>query len=177
MNIFYLARDTKSCASYHCDKHVVKMIVEYCQILSTAIRLTIGRPVLVRKRIHYLLKGERVTRDDAVLYKPNVYKVTHPNHPSSVWARKSVANYKWLRELALELCAEYTRRYGREHATEIKLRNLCVPPLPHMPFNAPPQVMPDDVRVANTVAAYRNFYRVHKSRFAVWAYSKQPRWY
>jgi len=29
MNIFYLDKDTKKCAEYHVDKHVVKMITEY----------------------------------------------------------------------------------------------------------------------------------------------------
>jgi len=28
MNIFFLDTDTKQCAKYHCDKHVVKMILE-----------------------------------------------------------------------------------------------------------------------------------------------------
>ena len=34
MNVFYL--DTHRCAKQHVDKHVVKMIVEYAQLLSTA---------------------------------------------------------------------------------------------------------------------------------------------
>jgi hypothetical protein len=28
MNIFFLDFDTNKCAKYHCDKHVVKMILE-----------------------------------------------------------------------------------------------------------------------------------------------------
>ena len=36
MNIFYLSSDPKACAEDHCDKHVVKMIIEYAQLLSTA---------------------------------------------------------------------------------------------------------------------------------------------
>ena len=42
MNIFYLNRDTKICAQEHCDKHVVKMIVEYAQLMSTAHRILDG---------------------------------------------------------------------------------------------------------------------------------------
>lgn len=38
MNIFVLDRDPYIAASYHCDKHVVKMICEYAQLLSTAHR-------------------------------------------------------------------------------------------------------------------------------------------
>ena len=33
MNIFFLDFDTKKCAQYHCDKHVVKMILETAQLL------------------------------------------------------------------------------------------------------------------------------------------------
>ncbi len=177
MNIFYLARSPKDCARYHCDKHVVKMIVEYCQMLSTAIRITHGRQVKHGNRTLHLLDGERVKRDGTVKYDPSVYLVTHPNHPSAVWVRQSVANYKWLRELALELCAEYTRRYGKIHATQHKLESLPVPKLPKLPFTTPPKVMPDNVQRTSVIAAYRQFYIVHKSRFAKWAYSAVPKWY
>ena len=43
MNIFYLDRDVKTCATYHNDKHVVKMILEYAQLLSTAHRMLDGK--------------------------------------------------------------------------------------------------------------------------------------
>jgi hypothetical protein len=36
MNIFYLHNDPETCAIEHVDKHVVKMILEYAQLLSTA---------------------------------------------------------------------------------------------------------------------------------------------
>jgi len=42
MNIFYLHKDPDICASYHCDKHVLKMIIEYAQLLSTAHRMLDG---------------------------------------------------------------------------------------------------------------------------------------
>ena len=51
MNIFYLHSDPKTCASMHCDKHVVKMILETAQMLSTA---------------HHELDGENVVEG---LYK------------------------------------------------------------------------------------------------------------
>ena len=35
MNIFLLDWNTDVCAQYHCDKHVVKMILESTQMLST----------------------------------------------------------------------------------------------------------------------------------------------
>mgnify|MGYP001364327535 CR=1 FL=1 len=39
MNIFELDENPLVCASMHCDKHVVKMPIEYAQLLSTAHRV------------------------------------------------------------------------------------------------------------------------------------------
>ena len=44
MNIFYLHKKPEISAQLHCDKHVVKMIIEYAQMLSTAHRMLDGRP-------------------------------------------------------------------------------------------------------------------------------------
>ena len=87
MNIFYLDKDPKKCAEMHCDKHVVKMILEYAQLLSTA---------------HRVLDGNEWA--DHV----GLYKATHKNHPSAIWARESAGNYFWLNKLFQELCKEYT---------------------------------------------------------------------
>ena len=72
MNIFYLSNNTKKCAMMHNDKHVVKMILEYAQLLSTA---------------HHELDGDV----SAVFYKP-----THKNHPSAKWARDNINNYGYI---------------------------------------------------------------------------------
>ena len=86
MNIFYLHNDPKTCAELHNDKHVVKMILEYAQLLSTAHRFIDGVPSVDRgtrtgrQRTSYILSDSR----DAVLYR-----ATHINHPSAIWARHS----------------------------------------------------------------------------------------
>jgi len=36
--------------------------------------------------------------------------------------------------------------------------------------------MPDDVKTDDTIEAYRDYYRVHKSRFATWK-NRRPEWY
>ena len=43
MNIFYLDPDPKTCAEMHVNKHVVKMIIEYAQLMSTAHRILDGQ--------------------------------------------------------------------------------------------------------------------------------------
>ena len=95
MNIFYLHNDPKICAEMHVDKHCVKMILEYAQLLSTAHRVLDGTLVngyskTGRKQKRYVLPDDR----DSVLYS-----ATHINHPSAVWVRKSDANYAWQRQL------------------------------------------------------------------------------
>lgn len=64
MNIFILDHDVKKCAQYHCDKHVVKMILESIQMLSTTIRLTEGEEVLymsgVDRYLDYKIKKEKI---------------------------------------------------------------------------------------------------------------------
>ena len=42
MNIFYLDKEVVPCAQMHLDKHCVKMILEYAQLLSTAHRVLDG---------------------------------------------------------------------------------------------------------------------------------------
>ena len=47
MNIFVLDENPITAAQMHCDKHVVKMVLEYAQILSTAHRVVASLRVLL----------------------------------------------------------------------------------------------------------------------------------
>ena len=51
MNIFYLHEDPQVSAKMHCDKHVVKMILESAQMLSTAHRVLDGDDIGYAKTI------------------------------------------------------------------------------------------------------------------------------
>ena len=156
MNIFYLSNNTRECAQMHNDKHVVKMILEYAQLLCTA---------------HHVLDGDddpkfRSLTDHTLLYKP-----THKNHPSAVWVRKSQINYDWLWFLWVDLCKEYTYRYGKIHATEKKLKNLLIyTPLniPKAGFTEPTQAMPDEYKNESSIVAYRSYYAKAKAHIAKW---------
>ena len=48
MNIFFLHRDPRIAARYHCDKHVIKMIIESAQMLYCAHRLAEPNELLLR---------------------------------------------------------------------------------------------------------------------------------
>ncbi len=146
MNIFYISDDPKIAARAMKNKHIPKMILESAQILSTA---------------HHVLDGENA-RDLHLLYKP-----THRNHPSTIWARQSIQNYHWLYVHFLALCEEYSLRYSNKlHATYVRLGDT----LSHLPknlntfgFTPPPCAMPDQYKVANdSVASYRNYYIAEK---------------
>ena len=63
MNIFFLSLNPYLCAIYHCDRHVVKMILEYAQILCT---------------VHHLCNSNP---------NPKLYKPAFNNHPDTIWAR------------------------------------------------------------------------------------------
>ena len=156
MNIFYLDRDPKIAAQMMCDKHVVKMILESAQMLSTA---------------------HRVVDGDDRADKGGFYKMAHKNHPSTKWVRASKKNYEWLWNHMDALMKEYTYRYGKHHATE-RLRNiLFMPPLNidrEAPFTDPPQCMPDYCKGEDTVLAYQNYYILEKSGFARWTKRETP---
>ena len=149
MNIFFLHYLTNICAQYHADKHVVKMILETAQLLCTAIWLSGGNAP---------------------------YKATHKNHPCAVWARKSKENWIWLHSLGLELCKEYTYRYGKTHKTQFVLEKLECPNLPDEKFTNPPQAMPDIFKHPDTIMAYKRYYLYGKSRLHSWKKREIPDW-
>jgi hypothetical protein len=152
MNIFFLDEDIKKCAEYHVDKHSTKMCVEYGQILCG---------------VHW------------VLGKEAPYKLSHKNHPCSIWARKSLSNYLYLCELGLELCKEYTYRYGKRHKSQEVIEWCLInkPNIPDIGFTEPAKAMPDEYKVKSVVESYRNYYMGEKSGFAVWKNREKPEWF
>lgn len=156
MNIFVLDEDASAAARYHCDKHVVKMIVESAQMLSTAHRLAGGEP------------------------PDNIYRTSYPNHPCTNWARESVQNYCWLHKLAVALCHQYRIRYRKTHGAEPMLLGPLdsIPPditkVEQTPFT---QVMPFPYQVkGDPVQAYRLYYIGAKMHFAQWRVVSKPHW-
>lgn len=181
MNIFYLDHDTKLCAQYHVDKHVVKMIIEYAQLMSTAHRILDGTQYLDKTK-----SGNKIKRWKLDEYRePVMYKASHINHPSAIWARESHENYQWLWRLFRDLCQEYRHRYGGETDKQHKT-SLMLSPLSYSPVNInrfglftdPPQAMPADAKIpGNSLEAYRNYYRLYKKDFATWKNRPIPEWY
>jgi hypothetical protein len=176
MNIFYLDHDVRMCAEMHNDKHVVKMILEYSQLLSTAHRFLDGKQTAGKTKTGRNVK--RWVLDD---HREHVlYSATHINHPSAVWVRQSLENYIWLSDMLLALLKEYTYRYGKQHKCEMIARHLAYPPIhiSHKPFTQPTPAMPDDVKIAgDSIKSYRNYYINNKTHLAKWKNRPTPEWY
>ena len=156
MNIFVLHRDALVAASHMCDKHVVKMILESAQMLST---------------VHHLYDNP---------YNLPLYKKCFVNHPCTLWVADSSQNYNWLAEHAYALCNIYHNRYGRTHkSTDLIFKMVFqYPELPNRGLTNFAQAMPDKYKVfGDPVLAYRKYYVGEKSRFAKWTCNPQPEWY
>ena len=174
MNIFYLDSDPQTCAEMHISKHVVKMIIEYAQLMSTAHRVIDGYEEIEKRYVHGSLparyRNTKVWRlTDA--RDTTLYKATHMNHPSAIWCRQSEANYAWLYKMWVNLLEEYTYRYGKIHACSKLLEPLKDAPknITQKPFTPPTPAMPDDVKVpGDELASYHNYYNKNKRGFASW---------
>lgn len=175
MNIFILDKSPGCAARQHCDKHVVKMIIEAAQMLSTAHRVLDGIEYQDKTRNGRRIKRWRLNENDN-----HFYKGVHVNHPCTIWTRKSKQNYDWHYELFVALCDEYTYRYGKVHETDRKLRELLKQPPKNISDSGLtewPQCMPDYCKTEDPIQAYRNYYIHEKKDFAVWTTRKTPTWF
>lgn len=185
MNIFYLDPDPKICAEMHLDKHVVKMIIEYAQLMSTAHRVLDG--------VEYTdltANGRRIKRWrlEGFLEK-SLMKASHVNHPSGVWCRANNENYLWLYRMWLHLLQEYTHRYGKHHSCERLINDLSLTPIniQKCKFFPPTPAMPTEVKILSenpisgrkydSLASYKNYYINNKAHFAKWTKREVPVWF
>ena len=145
MNIFHLHKDPKICAEYHCDKHVVKMILETGQMLSTAYQRHCGI--------------------DQQLYKP-----AYPKHPMTIWVGDTGGNFYWSLRLLDELLNQYEKRYKKIHKSKkiYKLLSTTYNKWHTLKPNItqPPLCMPDEYKCNDYIQSYKNYYVGEKKRFA-----------
>jgi len=176
VNIFYLSNNPTECAQQHVDKHVVKMILEYGQLMSTAHRVLDGQPYYAktannRNIQRWLLPDSR---------EEVMWKASHMNHPSGIWVRQSADHYMWLYSLWLEMLSEYTHRYGKKHATE-RMKSVFGTLPNNIPnkgwLSDPTPAMPVEYKVTDTIQSYRNYYLGDKKSFATWKNRNAPTWF
>jgi hypothetical protein len=185
MNRFILSTDPVEAAQMHCDKHVVKMILEEAQMLSTAHRVLDGTMTIEQRYVQGSLparfrKVKRWVHSNPDLDKV-LYQATHINHPCAVWSRICRDNYLWGYELLEALCKEYTHRYGKTHLVETKLIDVLSHPPHKIQYGQIltnfPQAMPDECKHEDSVEAYRKYYIEKKVRFAKWTNRQPPSWW
>ena len=154
MNLFWLDNDPEKSAQYHCDKHVVKMVLETAQILC-AIQWVVA---------------DRIAP----------YRKTHSNHPITMWARESQENYQHLIRVGLCLSQEFEFRYNKKHksAQVIEFCKSNMLNLPSIGLTKPVQCMPEQYTDECPVKAYRKFYISEKHDFAKWEKGREePYWW
>jgi hypothetical protein len=202
MNIFYLSNDPIICAQQHVNRHVIKMILEYCQLLSTAHRILDGKLEIklqpnksgkIKKKKYYLLENECFDDEYSIpkelqrsyLLNQKCCAHSHINHPSGVWVRKSKANYLWLVSLLEELHKEFLFRYPGKPDKAHKTYKLYFEFLKNPPknikddvFTEPTPAMPDRYKVENdSIQSYKNYYKNDKLKMASWKNRDIPEWF
>lgn len=152
MNIFVLDSNPILCAQYHCDKHVIKMILESVQILSTVVRL------------NGIDQG---------------YRITHQNHPAVKWVQESLTNWNWLKVLTFELNKEYRYRFDKivDHKSISVLLSLSEPDIQNIPLTPFSQIVPKKYQDPDPILAYRKYYYYEKSSICSWKKRNPPLWW
>lgn len=152
MNIFILNTNLKECARAHCDKHVVKMILEHAQMISTTLR-------------YFELDAP--------------YRMTHKNHPCSIWVRESRENFYWLKQLTFHLNNEFKYRFsGKSHKSWEAIKHIESPAqLESKGLTTFAQAMPEAYRSSDPVEAYRKYYIKDKAYMAKWTGREIPLWF
>ena len=188
MNIFLLDFDPRKAAQYHADKHVVKMLLEACQLLYTA-QWAFAYPELLEcKAPIHLSKAQKalpippslqtaptsLTRPDEQGYRP-----CHIHHPCAKWVRESIDNYDFTARLAIELAIEFKYRYPKKGAHECEKHAHWLfwnPPMgiPLQPLTPFVLAMASEYKKEDPVDAYRNYYLTAKKERGLLEYKYRP---
>lgn len=187
MNIFALSRNPVEAAQQMIDKHIIKMPTETCQMLHTNILY-----------MQYVKEhGEEPQLKDLKAFhlatESNLMKPAMLNHPSTIWARQTYANWNWLYEHGLALCDEYTYRYEKKHGTLDRILD-CIPyfdvvfehNFSKKRLQPVSIAMDDKYRIPNqmeipnwehVIESYRHYYLEGKWRIAEWRKNRRPEWF
>ena len=144
MNIFVTDPDPVASAQCLPDKHVVKMPLETCQMLSIVASHQWGHGY-----------GDLPKKKTGTFYSTS--KGAFRNHPCTIWAQE---NFRWLIKHGLALCAEYTHRYAKVHSCQLTLEyaDIIFPAIEcPTPFT---RAMPDEFKYdtsIDTFTAYKTY--------------------
>jgi len=181
MNIFVLDKNPIKAAQLQCDKHVVKMVLESAQMLSTVHRVLDGKQVKVPSK-----SGKTTIKGWTLPDKREniLYKAVHVGHPCTVWTMESIANYIWHYDHFQALATEFEYRYRKKHKSWVALEDiLSIPPKNIAyegltPFKLAMGASPECINHDDPVGSYRAFYQTKQDRFSMdWTRRDIPEWF
>lgn len=190
MNIFILHWKQRKIARWHVDKHVVKMLLETCQLLYTA------HWVLFYPQLRDCKSAIALSRTQKQLEVPEYmwsaplcetsgepgYRPCHVWHPCAKWTRVCSGNYLWLCQLGLELAREFQFRFKKVHSCEkhINWLNENIPLTIRMfPRRKFPIAMDEQYKISkNPIICYRHYYKTSKKERGLVKYTGReiPHW-
>jgi hypothetical protein len=155
MNIFAVSSNTKVCAQALDDKRLIKMVLETAQLLSNAMH-----------------KHGQV----------GPYKLTHTNHPCSIFVAASAGNWLWTLDLFSELANEYYYRFRKTHKCleNLELFMHHINNVPNVAGREPFVNCTTFKEVTDTEEAYRLYLAQKWDNDTVqpkWTKRQQPGWY
>ena len=167
MNLFILSLCFRECAEFMFDKHVSKILLEAVQMLCTTIQL--------------------VDPENDVKNQIQLYKMSHKNHPVTIWMRSSLENYMWTLDLVEAMHEEWKYRYDhpaeKMHKSYIVAKYLremapSADKFPNTGLTPFALAMPVECKSEDAVEAYRQYYQSpDKQRIASWKKRGKPDWY
>jgi len=162
MNIFILHEDPKITAQMHCERHILKMIIEHTQMMAATYYHTLG----ISRKKEIAENQQKVSdlfqgfprKDENGNDRP--YAISHVNHPCTVWTRSSLSNFYWLLDCTKALCEEFTYRYKGKHSVEAIVDWMYANPPKIEDNGLTPfaQAIPDFYKGSDATEAYRKYY-------------------
>lgn len=181
MNIFVLDLHPVAAAKQQCDKHIVKMVLESAQMLSTAHRVLDGTLTRIPSKSGKTMVKAWELPDER---ESILYNAVHVGHPCTVWSMESSANYQWHFEHFRALAEEFQYRYDKQHKSWVYLWDALqyapenIPDGPLTPFKLAMGAAPECINEQDPVGSYRAFYQTKQSRFSMdWTRRDVPEWF
>jgi len=148
MNIFVTSLCPTKSAQVLPDKHIVKMPLETCQMLSIVASDKWGHGY------------GTLPKADGTPY--TTQKGAFRNHPCTKWASESEENARWLLVHGFALCQEYAARYEKTHTCfqTLLAANEIFPNVNYSNYTPFVRAMPDEYKLdtsIDTFTAYKMY--------------------
>ena len=190
MNIFVLHWKQRKAARWHVDSHVIKMLLETCQLLYTAHWVLYYPELRECKSPMALSKAQKQLEVPEYMWGAPLcetsgeagYRPCHISHPCQKWTRVCSGNYLWLSKLGLELAREFRFRFKKEHSCEKHINwlhdniPLTIRIFPRRGFAV---AMDDKYKISSDpIECYRHFYKTSKKERGLIKYTGRqvPHW-